>query len=210
MGLNYRRNPFDDERVCEVLATLARQPERSAPELGAIEVSAFALLFIFAPPDTFYNDEHRIMASAEEILADMERGHAYVAALAPWVEEVKKRATEEQQRFLQEIGLDGVKGGDNGSVCSGDDEEPEAPPEPETEPVPCAKVLPEPAHAIAILEALVRRHDPRSAEHTCLELAAQTLRFLLDTRQADAFCAYLDRLGKPHTPTGEMAPPALG
>jgi hypothetical protein len=200
MGLKYRRNPFDDERVCEALATLARQPERSLPELGALEVSAFALLFIFEPPDTFYNEDNLIVASVGEILADIERGHAYATALAPWVEDVKKRVTEEQKQFLQEIGLDGIQGEDEGSARSVDDEEPEAPLEPEIEPIPCAKVLPEPAHAVSILEALVRRLDPRSAEHTCLELAAQTLRFLLDTGQADAFCAYLDKLKKPHAP----------
>ncbi len=204
MALKYRRNPFNRDKVCAVLETLARQQDAAAsPELGAIEVSAHALLFIFAPPASFVNEEGRIVASVEELLLDMERGHTYVAYLAPWVEEVKKRATEEQRQLLQDVGLDGVQDEDEGSACAVGEEEQEARPGHDIETRPHAKTLPEPAGALSILEALARRYDPTTAGHTCLELAAQTMRFLLDTNQVDAFCGFLDEVKKPHTPTGE-------
>lgn len=199
MALKYRRNPFNTEKVYAALETLARQQDRSSAELGAIHLSSDAVLFIFAPPASFVSEEGRVMASVNEILVDRERGHAYVAALAPWVEEVKRHATEEQRQFLREIGLDGVEEKDAESARSIGDEEDEAPPVHDIETRPFTKILPEPAHAVSILEALVERYDPRTEGHTCLELAVQTLRFLLDTDQVDAFCAFLDELEKPRT-----------
>ncbi len=210
MALKYRRNPFNSDRVCEVLETLARQQDPSSPELGAIEVSAHALLFIFAPPASFVNEEGRIVASMDELLLDLERGHAYVAYLAPWVEEVRNRATDEQREFLREVGLDGAQEEDAGGACAIADEEEEAQPGHDGEPLPLAKTVPEPAHAATLLEALAGRYDPSTAGHTCLELARQTMRFLIDTHQVDAFCVFLDEIEKSHRPTGEVARPALG
>jgi hypothetical protein len=204
MTSKYRRNPFRDDPVYAALEALARQQSPASSELGAIEVSAIALLFIFAPPASFRDEEGRVVASKEEMLIDMERGHAYVAALAPWVDEVKKRATKEQRQFLQKIGLDGTQDEEDVLGCSVADEAAEegALPGDDLEHRPHAKILPEPAHAASILEALSRQYDPGTADNTCLELAANTLRYLVKTHQVDAFCAYLDKAGRLHTPTG--------
>lgn len=201
MTLKYRPNPFNNDNAWAALAPLAWQQDPSSPELGgSIFEICDALLFIFAPPDSFYGEGGRIVASMEEQLLDLKRGHAYVAALAPWVEEVRQRATEEQRQYLQDIGLDGEQDEDTGSACSighDNDEEPEGQ---ERELPPAASTRPDPVQAVSILESIAQRYDRSTVEHTALEFAVQTLRFILDTGQGDAFRAYLATLQKPVPP----------
>jgi hypothetical protein len=168
------------------------------------------------PPAGFVSPEGRVLASVEEIVRDMERGHTFVAALAPWIEEVKKNGSQEQLQFLHDIGLDGApdeedkRAGDARSMGdSSTEDEDDADGEEEHETRPIAAILPEPAHAASILEGLLPRYDAQSAGHTCIELALNTLQFLLDTHQVDAFCAFLDEIHRPHSPTGEDAQPVL-
>lgn len=199
MELKYRRNSFNYEKACGVLASLWEHQDPSSPEFAALQESAHAMLFPFVPPDSFYNEKGRIVASPEELLTHMERGHAYVAYLAPWVEEVRHRATDEQQQYLKDAGLDGGKDEDTGSACSigHKEEEPEGPESEHQEP---AEIFPDPAQAVSILEALAHRYDRSTVQHTAIELGVQTLRFILDTGQADAFCTFLEEGQKPVAP----------
>jgi hypothetical protein len=213
MDLKYRRNPFKCDPVYEAMDALESQHDADSSEARAIEMSSDAVLFIFSPPAPFVDEEGNILASMREILIHMEKAHVYVAALAPWVEDVKKRATDEQLQFLQKIGLHGPQneGEDRGSsigedACAapeGDAEEDE-----ELDPLLEDEKL-EPAEALSIVEALVEQHDPRTVDHTCLELAVQTLRFIIDTDQVDDFSAFLERLDKLNAPAGETDPPVL-
>jgi hypothetical protein len=205
-------SPFKLDKACDALETLARQQDRSSPELGAIEVSAHALLFIFAPrPPNEEPDRPDIEVSVRAMrLTWSSQSHSFVAYLSSWVEAMRMRATDEQRQFLREIGLDGVQEEDSCRACSvSSEEEQEARPGHDLETRPFAKTLPEPAHAVSILEALARRYDPSTAAHACIEVAMNALRFLLDTRQVDAFCAELDEERRQHTPTAEMDLPAL-
>lgn len=216
MVTKYVQQTFSLAAMSKVLEVLAKQLGAPSPEVAALEASAHALLFIFAPPAGFVSPEGRVLASPEEIVRDMERGHTFVAALAPWIEEVKKRnANQAQLQFLHDIGLDGAPDeetsagdarstGDNSIEDESDDDGEE-----EHETPPLAVILPEPAHAAAILEGLLPRYDAQSAGHACIELALNTLQFLLDTKQVDAFCAFLDEIHRPHSPTGEDAQPVL-
>lgn len=162
--------------------------------------------FPFVPPEAIYDEKGHIVAGTDELIRDMERGHAYVAYLALWVEEVRQRATEEQRQFLRDVGLDGVQDDETGSQDEAtgsarsrghDEEEPEGlaleTPEP-------AKLFPHPAQAISILEAFAQRYDRSTVEHTGIELAIQTLRFITDSGQADAFCISLEEGQKPCPP----------
>ncbi len=205
----YVRDPFNEERALDALETLARQQDPSSPELGALELSARALLFIFAvrPPE---GESAAEVSPRTMLLTWSSQGHIFVAALAPWIEEVRERGTDEQRAFLRELGLDGAQEEDVGSSCSVGDEEHEARPGHDVETRPIAKMLPEPAHAITVLEALARRSASSTADCTCLELAVRALRFLIDTNQVDAFCAELDEDGRPHSPTGELGRPVAG
>lgn len=156
--------------------------------------------FPFVPPESIYDEEGHIVASMEELIRDMERGHAYVAYLAPWVEEVRQRATEEQRQFLRDVGLDGVEDADAGSACSTGHDNKEELEGPEGERREPAKLFPHPAQAISILAALAQRYDRSMVEHTGIELAIQTLRFIMDSGQADAFCISLEEGQKPCPP----------
>lgn len=142
----------------------------------------------------------RIVASTEELLRDMERGHAYVAYLAPWLEEVRQRATAEQQQFLRDVGLDSVVGEDISSARAVGHDDEEEPNGPESDPREPAEVFPDPAQAVSILETLSQRYDRSTVEHTGLELAVKTLRFVLESGQADAFRTFLEEAHKPVAP----------
>ncbi len=199
MELKYRNNPFNADKAWSPLASLARRQDPSSPELsGAIYEACDVMLFIFAPPDSFYDEKGRIAASREELLRDMERGHAYVAYLAPWVEEVRQHATEAQRQYLHEAGLDGVQDENTVRACSiGREDGEEASAGPENEPTPATSLRPDPVQAVSILESLAQQYDRSTVEHTALELAVQTLRFILDSGQVDAFRAYLVEMQKP-------------
>lgn len=150
--MKYRPTSFSHEKACVILSRLWRQQDPSSQAFAALQESAHAMLFFFVPPDSFHNDKGHIVASTEELLRDMERGHAYVAYLAPWVEEVRQRGTAEQKQFLKDVGLDSGEEEATGSArAGGHHDEEEAPDAPESEPSEPAEVFPDPAQAVSIL-----------------------------------------------------------
>jgi hypothetical protein len=198
-------HPFKLAAACKALETLARQQDRSSPELGAIELSAHALLFIFAPvPPDGHLDSGGMEANAHAMhLTWSSQGPAFMAYLSPWLDTLRKRATDEQGRFLKELGLDGIEDTRARPACSAVGEDEEVPPGHDLATRPHAKILPELAHGVSILERLVQRYDPSTSAYSCLELAAKSFRFLLDTNQVNAFCTDLDKGGVVHSPTGD-------
>lgn len=200
---------FNLDAVSRALDVLWR--DLGAPSLqgAALITAANAQLFLFAPPEGFVSRDGHVLATSEEIELDRKRGQKFIASLVPWIDKVKGEASPEQLQFLRSVGLDGVT---ENAACGvrapeqelSEDQEGDEEPD-EYEEWITSTTVPEPAVAVPLLEGLLLRYDRRGAEHACIELELRTLRFIVDTKQVSAFLAFLDDIGRPHTPTGAPA-----
>jgi len=181
------------ENACSALESLARQQQRGAPELGAIELAAHALLFITAPRPPEGSEHVRMEDVPPRTIMNewSSQGHLLDAYLAPWKEELARRATDEQRAFLRYI-----EQSETPELADPNDAY-------DIESRPFADILPEPEHALQILEVLAQRHAADSLNRVHADLAIQTLRYIVEYNHHADFCKYLDVAGKRHTPTGE-------
>lgn len=162
------------------------------------------MLFPFIPPDSFYDENGRIIASAPELIADTQRGHAYVAYLKPWVEGVLLRGMPAQRDFLISCGLTNESAnvprekepdyGDDVVELEQDEENLTS------EELHLSITYPRAAQAIAVLNGLAQRYDSSSVDHAAVELAVHTLQFIIDSGQEEAFMVFLEEGQKPCPP----------
>ncbi len=202
--LVYQPNHFSVDAVCMVLAPLWEQFTRDAPEFVALQESAHAMLFPFVPPDSFYDENGRIIANAPELIADTQRGHAYVAYLKPWVEGILSRGVVAQREFVITCGLTGepiiAPPANDVSFSEQVDELEQDDETPTSEDPRLLITYPRAAQAIAVLNGLAQRYDSSSVQHAAVELAARTLQFIIDSGQEDPFMVFLEEGQKPCPP----------
>jgi len=179
---------FEIARACDDLETLARQQDRSSPVVGALEIGALALHYIYGA-----------------------QGGAFSAYIAGWVDEAMANATDGQRSFLQRAKL--VDDQDDGAryACGVRDDDDGWEPANGLEGRPSAETLPNPENAVALLESLASTLDPCSVGRTCVELSIGALRFISDSGNATAFSGFVgefrrDELGSNLSPPATTVP----
>ena len=157
------------------------------------------MLFPFAPPDSIYDEQGRIIAGADELIADMVRGHGFVAYLQPWVQAVLSHGMTAQAEFLSRAGLVGepLEAPDDARLESFGDDSESNEGDPGSAEAPIPTTFPEPLQAISVLSTLASRYNQSTVEQTAIELATQTLRYVVDSGQSEAFMTFLEDGLKP-------------
>lgn len=199
-ALVYNPNAFNAEAVGLILAPLWEQLPRDAPERTALQATTLAMLYPFIPPDSFYGENGCIIASMEALIADTQRGHAFVAYFEPWVQGILSTGSPSQRDFIIRCGLTehAAPQKEAAGLAEVDDTISEDDPT-ETEPhTPI--VYPRPARAIDILQGLAQKYESISVQHTAIEMAILSLKYIIDSGQEEPFVVFLEEGQKPCPP----------
>jgi hypothetical protein len=174
--------------ACNALELLARELAPSSPELGAVELSAHALLFIGAPQPPVGREHERLGDTAPlTVLKEWSSlGHLFDKALAPWKSELAHRATKEQREFLRRLEDTSEENQDMSRQ--------------DIESRPIAEVLPCPRVALESLEKLAPMYANDSMNHVYMGLALCALRFVIERGHVAALGRFLDEAERRHEP----------
>jgi hypothetical protein len=198
--LVYQPNHFNADAVGLILAPLWEPLPRDAPECTALQEATLAMLYPFIPPDSFYDENGRNNASVQELIADTQRGHSYVAYLEPWAERIVSSGIALQRDFLVRCGLitghtvDGPTRDDALGLMEEEEDD-----STETE-IPAVIVYPRPAQAIDTLRRLALKYESTSIQHAAIELAILSLQYIIDSGQEEPFVVFLEEGQKPCPP----------
>lgn len=177
---------FNTEFACNALESLARQQSCPSPELGALELAAYALLFLTTPqPPAGMVDIRLEDVPIATVVKDWSSyGHSFEALLAPWKLEVAEWATNEQQHFLRQL--------------NNTDDDATTHEENDLDARPIADILPQPVEALKVLENLAKRYSRDTLNHLRAAIAVQALRYVVDNRLVVKLGTFLDQAGKSH------------
>lgn len=202
--LVYQSNTFSSDAIGLVLAQLWEQLPRDAPECTALQEATLAMLYPFIPSDSFYDENGRNTASVQELIADTQRGHAYVAYLKPWAEGILSAGNPLQRDFLVRCGLTTGHTVDGPTEDEAHHAEELDPADSEDDPIETENrafiVYPRPAQAIDILHGLAQKYESTSVQHAAIELAILSLKYIIDSGQEEPFVVFLIEGQKPCPP----------
>jgi hypothetical protein len=185
----YTADSINLENACNALESMARQQAPRSPELGAIELAAHALIFITAPRPSDEADRPQMTETLPLAMKGWSsQGHLLEAYLASWKENVARHGTEEQRTFIAYI----EQPESHEFATRGDAHDMET--------RPFADILPEPNHALRILETLAERYAADSLNRVRVDLAIYALRYIVECNQIDALGRFLDDAEKCHEP----------